>query len=359
MKMIRSFRDSDLVRFLSEEIHRESETPVRLMEVCGGHTHAIQKYGLKEFLPGSITLLSGPGCPVCVSSIRFIDHAIILGKQPDVILVTYGDLLRVPGSRSSLEKERNKGCDIRVVYSVLEAVSIAEKNPQKEVIFLAIGFETTAPASAAAVLMANSHKCGNFSILSAHKVMPPALETLAEGDSMIDGFIAPGHVSAITGVEIYRGLVEKYCRAVVISGFEPVDILQSVLMLVRQLKEKKYVVENQYARVVRPDGNPQAKEIMNRVFECSDAEWRGLGVIPLSGLTLREEFSVFDAGRRFHVTFAGAGYPESCICGEILAGRKSPDDCSLFAIRCNPVNPVGACMVSAEGACAIHYKFRV
>lgn len=359
LPFIDEYRDVKLVQAITRQINENSKKQIKLMEVCGGHTIAIHKNGLNEFLPENITLLSGPGCPVCVSSQKFVDHAIAIGRLPDIILTTYGDLIRVPGSASSLEKEKGNGFDIRIVYSVLDALEIAKTNKKKKVVFLGIGFETTAPASAAAIIQAKKQKVLNFFLLSAHKLMPPALETLAKGDTQIDGFIAPGHVSAITGYSIYLKLTEVYHRAVVISGFEPVDILQSILMLVKQIELKRFKVENEYTRVVRPEGNPMAQSLMNRVFTPDNAEWRGLGWVPESGLSVSDEFIAFDANRQFSVSVPECELPRGCICGEILTGKKKPSECKLFSLVCTPMNPVGACMVSSEGACSIFYKYRV
>lgn len=358
LRYIDEYRDSELVLHLSRQIRKISQKHVNLMEVCGGHTMAIHKNGLTDFLPDTINLLSGPGCPVCVSSQQFIDHAIMLGKLPGMILTTYGDLIRVPGSRSSLEKEKAGGADVRILYSVLDALEIAKQNRKNQVVFIGIGFETTAPASAAVIKQAQTDGVKNFSLLSSHKVMPPALEALAAGDTQIDGFIAPGHVSAITGYGIYQKLADVYQRGVVISGFEPADILQSVLMLVKQIESNRYHVENEYIRIVKPDGNPKALAIMNEVFIPVDAEWRGLGIVPLSGLAINEKFAAFDASLRFVVNIPESQPPEGCICGDILTGKSKPSDCRLFSSVCNPLNPIGACMVSSEGACSVFYKFR-
>jgi len=352
------YRDEKSVKKIARQIKDISKKRINLMEVCGGHTMAIHKNGLQDFLPENITLLSGPGCPVCVSSQRFVDHAIAIGRFPEIILTTYGDLIRVPGSVSSLEKEKGKGIEIRIVYSVLEALEIAKANKKKKVVFLGIGFETTAPASAATIIQAEMQKIHNFFLLSAHKVMPPALETLAKEDTQIDGFIAPGHVSAITGYGIYRKLSDVYGKAVVISGFEPLDILQSVLMLVKQIESKLFKVENEYTRVVRPEGNLKAQTLLNRVFTPENAEWRGLGWVPESGLSVSDEFSAFDATRHFLVSLPKQEYPKGCSCGEILTGKKKPSDCKLFSVVCTPINPIGACMVSSEGTCSIFYNYK-
>ncbi|MBE0647766.1 MAG: hydrogenase formation protein HypD [Bacteroidales bacterium] len=357
MPFIDEYRNERMVLAIAGQIREISTLQISLMEVCGGHTMAIHKSGLQAFLPENIRLLSGPGCPVCVSSQQFVDHAIAIGRVPGVILTTYGDLVRVPGSVSSLEKEKGKGVDVRIVYSVLDALELASANRKKKVVFLGIGFETTAPASAAAIIQAGKQHLQNFFLLSAHKVMPPALETLANTDTQIDGFIAPGHVSAITGYSIYRKLTELYQRAVVISGFEPVDILQSILMLVRQIEARQFSVENEYTRVVRAQGNPMAQELMEQVFTRESAEWRGLGWVPESGLYIAEEFAAFDAAKQFKVRVPERRSPKGCICGEILIGKKRPSDCPLFSSVCTPVNPIGACMVSSEGTCSIFYKY--
>ncbi len=358
LRYMDGYRDAALAEKLSAQVYRFSKTPVRLMEVCGGHTAAIHKYGLKDFLPGTINLLSGPGCPVCVSSQKFVDQAIFLGRRKGVILTTYGDLVRVPGSVSSLEKEKSRGADIRMVYSVLDAVKIAKENRGRQVVFLGIGFETTAPASAAAIMRAEQEKVYNFFLLSAHKVMPPALESLAGGDTQIDGFLAPGHVSAITGTMIYQKLADVYHRGVVVSGFEPADILQSVLLLIKQVESGHFLVENEYTRVVKKEGNPRAIAVMNRVFNLVDAEWRGLGIVPESGLAIAPEFANHDANLEFNIRVPDCQLPKGCICGDILTGRKNPAECSLFSVRCTPVNPIGACMVSSEGACSVYYKYK-
>jgi len=358
LKYIDEFRDVHLVNALADKIRKISVLPVSLMEVCGGHTMAIHRNGLNQLLPPSIRLLSGPGCPVCVSGQRFIDHAIQISRIKGVAVATFGDLMRVPGSAYTLEREKRNGADIRIVYSVREALDMAIKDKKTPVVFLGIGFETTAPATAAAILMAREKSVDNFFVLSAHKQMPQALEILASGETRIDGFIAPGHVSAITGFDIYSRLTREFRKPVVISGFEPSDILQTVLMLILQIQEGRAEVENQYQRVVRREGNRQALGIMERVFQPVDADWRGLGIVPDSGLGLRSEFERFDAEKQFVVRVKENPAPSGCICGEILTGKKSPEECNLFGTGCTPVHPVGACMVSSEGVCAIHYRYR-
>ena len=324
------------------------------MEVCGGHTMAIHRFGLHTLLPPSIRLLSGPGCPVCVSSQHFLDTAIAYSKVPGAIITTYGDLIRVPGSVSSLEKEKANGKDIRIVYSVLDSLEIARNNPGRPLFFLGIGFETTAPATAAAIVQAKTDNISNFFVLSAHKVMPPVMKALVDEGVKIDGFIAPGHVTAITGTAIYNDLATVYGLGVVVAGFEPVDMMQAILMLTRQLEAGEPKVEIQYKRIVHHAGNTIAAGFLNRVFEPRDDRWRGLGTIPASGLKIRDEFSAFDAEKTFPLTVPVPTDPKGCICGSILRGLKTPNDCGLFATRCTPSDPVGACMVSGEGT----YKYR-
>jgi len=328
------------------------------MEVCGGHTMAIHRFGLPSLLPPTIKLISGPGCPVCVSSQHFIDMAMAYSKVPGVIVTTYGDLIRVPGSTTSLEKERANGSDIRIIYSVLESLEIAKKNPGKSIIFLGIGFETTAPLTAAAILQAKRKNIANFYVLSAHKVMPPVMKALVEEGVKIDGFIAPGHVSAITGTAIYDELASVCGLGVVVSGFEPVDMMQAILMLAVQIESGMPKVEVQYQRVVNTEGNKTAQRMLDEVFELRDDTWRGLGVIAKSGLKIRKNLSSFDAERNFNVVVPESTEPKGCICGQILRGLKTPVDCSLFGKKCTPSDPVGACMVSGEGTCATYYKYR-
>ena len=328
------------------------------MEVCGGHTMAIHRFGLHALLPPNIRLLSGPGCPVCVSSQHFLDTAIACAKISNAIITTYGDLIRVPGSVSSLEKEKANGHDIRIIYSVLDALEIAKSNPQKAVFFLGIGFETTSPATAAAIVQAGKENIGNFFVLSAHKVMPPVMKALVDEGVKIDGFIAPGHVSAITGTSIYNDLATVNGLGVVITGFEPTDLMQAILMLAIQIESGMPKVEIQYQRVVQGEGNKIARALLGQVFEPKDDQWRGLGIIPRSGLKIKEEFSDFDAEIKFPIAVPIPANPKGCICGSILRGLKTPNDCKLFATTCTPADPVGACMVSGEGTCATYYKYR-
>ena len=358
MKYVDEYRKKDLILSVTERLRTVSKKDIVLMEVCGGHTMAIHRFGLHALLPPNIHLVSGPGCPVCVSSQHFIDLAIAYSRIQGIIITTYGDLIRVPGSSTSLEKERAVGSDIRIVYSVLESLDIARQNPSKKVIFLGIGFETTAPATAAAIIKAKEENISNFFVLSAHKIMPPVMEALVKEGVKIDGFIAPGHVSAITGISIYHELASKYGLGVVVSGFEPVDMMQAVLMLVLQIESSAPMVEVQYRRVVNTGGNLKAQNLLKKVFEYRDDQWRGLGLIPQSGLKICEKFSAFDAEEHFIVEVPESTEPKGCICGQILRGLKTPLDCGLFAKKCTPSDPVGACMVSGEGTCATYYKYR-
>jgi hydrogenase expression/formation protein HypD len=358
MKYIDEYRKKDLIMAVADEIRRVSVKEISLMEVCGGHTMAIHRFGLNSLLPANIRLLSGPGCPVCVSGRQYIDKAVACTSMPSAIVATYGDLVRVPGSATSLEKEKAAGRDIRIVYSVLECLEIAEKNPGKQVIFLGIGFETTAPLTAAAIVEAEKHRIRNFSVLSAHKVMPPVMKALVKEGVKIDGFIAPGHVTAITGTDIYEELPRSFGLGVVVSGFEPSDMMQSILMLVKQIEAGKPAVGIQYQRVVRKEGNPIAKKLMKQVFELRDDNWRGLGKIPESGMKISGRYRAFDAESLFPLDMPETPEPKGCICGQILRGTKTPPHCKLFAKRCTPADPVGACMVSSEGTCATYYKYR-
>ena len=358
MQYIDEYRRKELIFGISRQLKRISKKKISLMEVCGGHTMAIHRFGLTTLLPPTIRLLSGPGCPVCVSDQRFIDTAIAYSKIPGAIITTYGDLIRVPGSAGSLEKAKTAGQDIRIVYSVLEALEIARNSPGKKVIFPGIGFETTAPLTAAAIVAAKKEKLSNFFVLSSHKVMPPVMKALVEEGVKINGFIAPGHVTAITGTSIYKDLPRIFGLGVVVSGFEPVDMMMAILMLVSQIEEGKPKVEIQYQRVVHKNGNPIARRLLKQVFELKDDSWRGLGMIPESGLRIRSSFAAFDAEKVFPLEIPMAPEPKGCLCGLILRGLKTPPDCKLFANKCTPADPVGACMVSGEGTCATYFKYR-
>lgn len=357
MQYIDEYRDRELTELLVKKISEITTSEIRLMEVCGGHTWAIQKFGIPSLLPSNIRLLSGPGCPVCVTSRKYIDQAVAYSRLSDVIITTYGDLIRVPGSSSTLNEETGKGADVRIVYSVLDALKIAKDNPSKKIVFLGIGFETTAPASAAGVLNAVKEGINNFYLFSSHKLMPPALNALIDEGVKIHGYIAPGHVSTITGSKIYEEIPPKYGIGCVVAGFEPVDILQSIYMLVKQVHEKDFRVEIQYKRVVSREGNLKAQAVLNEVFSLRDDWWRGLGVLKESGMCVSEKYSIYDAEKMIPVEVEETREDKGCICGEILKGIKTPKECKLFGKICTPANPVGACMVSSEGACSAHYKF--
>jgi len=357
MKYIDEYRDKELVDKLVHQIRTISKKDIVLMEVCGGHTWAIQKFGIPSLMPANVRLISGPGCPVCVTDRRFLDHAIALSRIPDVIITTYGDLIRVPGSTSSLAGEKSKGADVRIVYSILDALKIAKENPSKKVVFLGVGFETTTPPSAAGLINAKKENLKNFFLLSSHKIMPPAMGALIDEGVAINGYIAPGHVSVITGTKIYEALPSKYHVGCVVCGFEPVDILQTIYMLIKQHEANDYKVEIQYRRAVTPEGNVKAQEAMQEVFSLRDEWWRGLGTLANSGLGVNEKYAEFDAERMIPVEVEPTREDKGCICGEILKGLKKPNDCKLFRKACTTSNPVGACMVSHEGACNAYFRF--
>lgn len=359
MKYVDEFRNPKLVEKISARIiSLNPGTKINIMEVCGTHTQNFCRFGLDGLLPKNIRLISGPGCPVCVSSQAYIDSAIELAKDKEAIIVTFGDMLRIPGTRSSLEKEKTKFGNVRVVYSPLDSVSIARANPGKKVIFLAVGFETTAPGIALSILAAKKEKIPNLTFFSALKLIPPAMKyLLADKRLKLDGFLCPGHVSAIIGTKDYEFIPKQYKTACCVAGFEPVDILEGIRMILEQIISNKPYVANQYTRIVTRGGNPQARKIINRVFETADANWRGFGLIQDSGLKLGNEFSGFDAGRS--IRQAGITKPiKQCRCGDVLKGLISPCDCPLFAKACQPDRPIGPCMVSSEGACNAYYKFR-
>jgi hydrogenase expression/formation protein HypD len=360
MKYVSEFRDSKLVKKLSEKI-KSLDLPdkVNFMEVCGTHTMSIYRYGIKSLLPPFIKLTSGPGCPVCVSEVTYIDKAIALTRdESDLILASFGDLLRVPGSHSSLQKEKAMGADVRIVYSSMDSVKLAQKNPDKHVVFLGVGFETTSPTIGASIMQAHRLGLKNYSVLTSHKTMPEAMKTLLDmEDIKIDGFICPAHVSVVIGKDAYGFIPENYGKPCVITGFEPVDIMEGILMLCEQIKKGKPDIENQYYRVVQDEGNKKMQEIMFEVFEQSDANWRGIGVIKRSGLTIRDKYKMFDAEKRFDIKPGEPQEFKACICGEVLVGRKHPKDCPLFGKICNPSEPKGACMVSDEGNCSSYFKY--
>lgn len=358
MENLKYFRNKDFVSQVIKEIHKEVDRDYVLMEVCGGHTMAIQHFGIPSLLPQGIHLLSGPGCPVCVTPKSYIDNALQMAVQPDSVILTYGDLLRVPGTHKTLEVLRTEGCRIEIVYSAYEALEIARSNPAKRIIFLAIGFETSAPGNAITLIEAKRQGLTNFFFYSAQKIMPPAMEAVVYGGSQVQGFICPGHVSTISGAAMYDFLAKQHGMACVISGFEPLDILLSILMLIRQINAGQPRVEIQYKRAVKMEGNARAKRILSEVYDIVDDEWRGFGIIPKSGLTPKMSYTNWDAAKAFNLPQEKAkDQRDPCICGEILRGRQTPDQCPLFRKVCSPVNPVGACMVSSEGACAVYYKY--
>ncbi len=358
IKHIEEFRDKDISRKIIERINNFSRKKVRLMEVCGTHTMSIFRSGIRSVLPDTISLISGPGCPVCVTSQSEIDTFIELSKKNDVIVATFGDLLRVPGTESSLLKERADGRDIRIVYSTFDALETARQNPDKKVVFLGVGFETTAPTIAASIQAAKSADIQNYYVFSAHKLVPPALCALmGTKDINIDGFLLPGHVSVIIGTEAYRAFFNTYHMPCVIAGFEPVDILNSILILTEQLESGKPELVNSYKRAVTAHGNIKAWHILQDVFEISDAAWRGIGMIPESGLKIRKEFESFDAQKQFGIILSDTKDPKGCACGSILTGLMTPPKCPLYKKVCTPEDPVGPCMVSSEGTCAAYYKY--
>jgi hydrogenase expression/formation protein HypD len=358
MKYIDEFRDKDIVKGLIETIRQSAHGKINLMEVCGTHTVAIFRSGIKQILPPSINLISGPGCPVCVTSQADIDRMLLLARSKNVIITTFGDMLKVPGTTSSLEKERANGSDIRPVYSPIDALDIARQNKQKEIVFLAVGFETTAPVIASIVSDAQEQKIKNFSIYCCHKTIPQAMKVLLEAKEIkIDGFLCPGHVSSIIGSQAYDFIAHDFHIPCVICGFEPTDILETIMMLIRQNKEKLSRVEIQYKRAVQKQGNIKAQDMMNKIFVATDADWRGLGVIPKSGLALRKEYKSLDAAAKFDIPTVKATEPKNCLCGQVLRGVKTPAQCKLFAKACTPENPFGPCMVSSEGTCAAWFKY--
>jgi hydrogenase expression/formation protein HypD len=358
MRYVQEFRDGAAARGLVARIEEAANRSLNLMEVCGTHTASVFRHGIRGLLPTPLTLLSGPGCPVCVTTNADVDTAIALAEQNDVTLATFGDMMKVPGSYQSLQQAKANGADVRVVYSPRDSVRLARDNPQRPVIFFAVGFETTAPTIAASLLEAERLCLTNFHVFSVHKLIPPAMIALLEsGEVRIDGFICPGHVSVVIGAQPYEPIARRYGVPCVISGFEPLDVLQGIEMLLRQAEEGRADVEIQYSRGVRPRGNPLARDLTYRVFEETDAEWRGLGRIPGSGLKLRPEYRAFDAEQAFPVEPPPTKEHKGCLCGEVLRGVTMPPQCPLFANACTPENPIGPCMVSSEGTCAGWYQY--
>ncbi len=368
MKYVDEYRNGALARGIAAEIVREArpERDYHFMEFCGGHTHAISRYGLEDLLPGNVRMIHGPGCPVCVLPMARIDMAIALARDPRVTLCAYGDVMRVPGSNgSSLIKAKAEGADVRMIYSTLDAIRIAEAEPNREVVFFAIGFETTTPPTALAIRTAAKKKLANFTVFCNHVLTPSAIQNILEspdvrklGRVRIDGFVGPAHVSTVIGTEPYAFFAEEFAKPVVVAGFEPLDVMQAVLMLMRQVNEGRCEVENQYRRAVQPEGNERAKAEVAEIFELRKSfEWRGLGLVPYSGLRLKEAYAAFDAERRFGLEEKPAKDNPACECGAILRGVKKPADCKLFGTVCTPDTPMGSCMVSPEGACSAHWTF--
>lgn len=358
MKYLDEYRDPDLARALVRAIERVVTRPWVLMEVCGGQTHTLIKHGIDRLLPPAVRVIHGPGCPVCVTPLEQIDRALAIAARPGVIFTSFGDMLRVPGSAGDLLQIRAAGGDVRIVYSPLDAVRLAKENPTREVVFFAVGFETTAPVTALAAIQARHLGLTNFSLLVSHVLVPPALEALlADPACQVQGFLAAGHVCTITGFAEYEALAARHQMPIVVTGFEPIDLLEGAYLLLRQLEEGRHVVENQYARSVRRDGNPHARAAVATVYEPCDRPWRGLGVIPQSGLRLRDAFRDLDAEQRFAVEHVRATEPAECRAGEVLRGLLSPPACPAFGTRCTPDHPLGAPMVSAEGACAAYFRY--
>jgi hydrogenase expression/formation protein HypD len=358
MKYINEYRDADLVqRYLNEIIHTVTR-PWTLMEICGGQTHSLVKNGILEMLPTEITMVHGPGCPVCVTPLGIIDEAIYLAEHKDVILCSFGDMLRVPGSQKSLLEVKANGADVRIIYSPLEAVKVAKENRNREVVFFAVGFETTAPANALSVIHAKKMNVRNYSILASHVLVPPAMEAiLSDPETRIDAFLAAGHVCTIMGIDEYLPIAEKYHTPIVVTGFEPVDLLQGILMATSQLEKGEAKVENQYARVVLREGNRLAQETIHEVFNITDRSWRGIGTIPQSGYEVSESYAEFNARCRFNLNLESVKENPNCISGDIMKGLKKPFQCPMFGTKCKPEHPLGAPMVSSEGACAAYYHY--
>ncbi len=357
MRLSSAFRESELARTIAANIEKATTRPCNLMEFCGTHTVAIFRHGLRTLLPLNLNLVSGPGCPVCVTSKADIDRILYLADLPGTIITTYGDMMKVPGSGMSLSDKRARGADVRVVYSITDAVEVARANPASRVVFNAVGFETTAPSTAAVIRNAREEKIGNFHILSIHKVTPPVVGALLEGGTAVDGFLCPGHVCSIIGSRPFEPVAGEWGKPCVIAGFEPADVLQGLLMLVRQLEEGESRVEIEYTRGVKPEGNLNALAVMDEVFRRVPSEWRGIGEVQATGLKLREEFAAFDAERFIDREIQSEPDPPGCQCGEVLRGEIKPTECALFGTACSPESPVGPCMVSSEGSCATYYQY--
>ncbi|MEJ2054124.1 MAG: hydrogenase formation protein HypD [Calditrichaceae bacterium] len=358
MKYIDEFRNPEIAKKILKQIKETVTRPWVIMEICGGQTHSIMKNGLDQLLPEEIELVHGPGCPVCVTPLEMIDQAIAIARQPDVIFTSFGDMLRVPGTDHDLFKVKSEGADVRMVYSPLEALKLARENPDKEIVFFAVGFETTAPGNAMAVHQAAKEGLTNFSELVSHVLVPPAMEALLSSpDNRVQAYLAAGHVCAVMGWNEYIPIAEKYKVPIVPTGFEPIDILQGVLLTVQQLEEGRYNIENQYTRVVKAEGNIPAQKIIHDVFEITDRKWRGIGIIPNSGYKLTQKYQAYDAALKFNVGHIESKESQVCISGIILQGLKKPPQCPAFGKECTPEHPLGATMVSGEGACAAYYKY--
>jgi hydrogenase expression/formation protein HypD len=359
MRFIDEYRDADTARRYSQGLERITTRPWTIMEVCGGQTHSIVKFGIDELLPSGVTLVHGPGCPVCVTPVELIEKAIEIASTPNVLFCSFGDMLRVPGLSKDLLTVKAAGGDVRIVYSPLDALKLATDNPDREVVFFAVGFETTAPANAMAVFQASRLGLRNFTLLVSHVLVPPAMEAvLSSPENRVQGFLAAGHVCAVMGYTEYEPLARKYHAPMVVTGFEPLDILQGIYMCIRQLEAGKAEVENQYSRSVRREGNVPARKLIQEIFRVVPRKWRGIGEIPQSGLGLREQYAEFDAEKRFGIAHHAAEEPKECISGLILQGIKKPPECPEFGSRCTPEHPLGATMVSSEGACAAYYQYR-
>jgi hydrogenase expression/formation protein HypD len=358
MKYVDEFRDSSLAKPLVAQLQKAVTKPLRIMEVCGSHTMAIFRNGLRSILPDGFELISGPGCPVCVTSAPHMDAFISMADLPGVRVAIFGDLFRVPGSSGSLAHASSRGAKVDIVYSPMDALDLAIKHPEDTVVFLGVGFETTTPGIAATIMSAKVRNVPNFVVFSTHKVMPPPLIALLDDPELkIDGLLCPGHVSSIIGAGAYQPLVDKYGLACVVAGFETADLLNGLILLARQVGSGNVKVENTYPRAVSWEGNPRAQKMVYEIFEPADMNWRGLGVIPASGLTIRKEYEEFDAEKRFNITLPEAEEAKGCLCGEILKGKNTPPQCPLFDVRCSPANPIGPCMVSSEGTCAAYHKY--
>lgn len=358
MKYLDEFRDSKIAKYLLEQIHSITTKDWVIMELCGGQTHTIVQYGIDQLLPKKIEMVHGPGCPVCVTPLEVIDQAIEIAKQPNVIFTSFGDMLRVPGSKTNLLMAKSEGADVRIVYSPLEAIKLAKENPYKEVVFFAIGFETTAPGNAMAIMQAQKEGINNFSEIASHVMVPPAMEAiLSSPENRVNGFLAAGHVCTVMGYWEYEPIAEKFKVPIVPTGFEPVDMLEGIYLTIKQLEEGKSNIVNQYNRSITREGNKAAQKMINEIFEVTDKKWRGIGSIPMSGYKIRENYKNFDAAIKFNVGNIQTEESDTCISGEILQGLKKPNECPTFGNDCTPDHPLGATMVSSEGACAAYYKY--